>query len=288
MSNEIVEVKHSHIPSLETDYVFEWTLPGSGEEGIDCGSIYYFAHEDHWTSKMHWCKAFECPKCYEHSWLPSEASAIVERLNLGKEYWKLYYHKPIHVVVSPQNKAYYGDKTEYDKARHKAEQLAKKSGVLGGVMIFHHKRMPNEDHPLENSAHWHIIGYGWLENTDKIYKETGWIIKNLGVRKSLRETTVYILSHCSLGRRKMALSDGMLPMRKGTVLTTVWFGILAYNKMEKEEKKGDRMIYCKFCKKEVLESETYRILPYNTNAEYGLLKEIEYIDYIPDRLRMST
>jgi len=266
-------------PSLESNFDIEWKLPGNGEIGPDCGSNFYYAHLDHYTSKVHWCGRFDCPNCYEQSWLARETSHISERIEYGKQYWKLYYRTPIHVVSSPSPSSDVSSHSAYSKLRHYAERLLLRSGMLGGAVIFHQKRMPNEEHSLEDGPHFHVIGYGWIDHTKEIYEKTGWIIKNLGVRKSLRETIAYILSHASLG---------ILPMQQGTLLTTVWFGILSYNKMELELIEGERQILCKFCQKEFPESEFQRIEVYLPTKNFGLLSEIEYVDYIPIRLKDRT
>ena len=43
--------------------------------------------------------------------------------------------------------------------------------------------------------HFHLIGYGWIENTQQVYEKTGYVCKNLGVRESVFMTALYQLSH---------------------------------------------------------------------------------------------
>ncbi|MBA7671066.1 hypothetical protein ES703_79217 [subsurface metagenome] len=75
--------------------------------------------------------------------------------------------------------------------------------------------------------HFHIIGYAprdWDnpdndpftdEKVSSIYADTGWVVKNLGVRDSVRNTAHYQLSHCGV--------------KKG-VQTVTWFGLLSNRK----------------------------------------------------------
>lgn len=255
-----------------------WFLPGSGEEGEGCGRVDYFAHNDHFTSKTHYCGRYECPRCYEMSWLPREASHIHERLTKAKKYWGLWEKRIIHVVISAPEGSFDGDQMSYSKLRERAERLLKRSGMLGGAMIYHHFRMPNDIHPLNEGPHFHVFGYGWIKDTDKIFRETGWVIKNLGIRKSERESIVYVLSHATLGRK-----GGILPKQQGTVLTTVWFGVLSYNKMRIEKEVGEKRIFCKFCDSDFPESEFHRIVLIGKHKESGLLVDVDWERYIPPR-----
>ena len=278
MSNVEVEYQSGH--SEFNPIVLTWSLPGNGEWGPNCGQLYTFAHNDHYTSDEHWCGRYDCPNCYEKSWLPGEARAIVDRLVYGKKYWQLGFQKVIHVVVSPpgsvEKLTAINSPGEYSKLRKKAEKLLKKAGMSGGVMIYHGYRMPNDSHPLSESPHWHVLGYGWLEKTDKIYSDTGWVIKNLGVRKSVYETARYQLSHATLGIISDPPAEGILPKRQGMILTTVWFGILSYNKMKMEVKKGERLIYCHYCDDSFPETDFHRIEA--DRAELSMRKSGKLVD----------
>ena len=43
--------------------------------------------------------------------------------------------------------------------------------------------------------HFHLIGYGWIENTQQVYNKTGYVVKNLKARDSVFMTALYQLSH---------------------------------------------------------------------------------------------
>jgi len=86
--------------------------------------------------------------------------------------------------------------------------------------------------------HFHLIGYGWVINTNKISKE-GWVIKNKGIRDSSTQvynTVAYLLSHTGIA--------------KG-VHSVTWFGDLSYSakyafelKQQKEENDYGKCPYC--------------------------------------------
>lgn len=66
--------------------------------------------------------------------------------------------------------------------------------------------------------HFHIIGYGWIENVEQIYAKTGYVVKNLGVRDSVFMTALYQLSHAGY--------------REGQH-TVTWVGCMANNQYHK-------------------------------------------------------
>ena len=66
-------------------------------------------------------------------------------------------------------------------------------------------------------ALFHMIGFGWIRDTGRIYSETGWIVKNFGARRDVKATAHYQLSHCGIHDDYHAV---------------VWFGDLSYNKFK--------------------------------------------------------
>jgi hypothetical protein len=65
-----------------------------------------------------------------------------------------------------------------------------------------------------------MTGHGWIVDTSELFQQSGWLVKNLGLRSSLFQTIRYQLSHA-----------GILPLAKGRVATITWFGALSYNKL---------------------------------------------------------
>jgi hypothetical protein len=181
------------------------------------------------------CGRMQCPVCYEKA-AAKESVRISHRI-MQYKVGKLL---PIHMAVSVAERDW---ALPFLKMRKLAERLALESGLLGGSIMFHPFRKVNESEEYEQlhpdfswrdapacwyvSPHFHIIGFGWIhgERVREIYERTGWIVKNLGVRKPLpgqkvadavRGTAHYQLSHCGVNER---------------FHTVVWFGALAYNKM---------------------------------------------------------
>lgn len=175
------------------------------------------------------CGRLSCPVCYEKA-CGKEALKIAHRI--GRFKIKGRNLKPIHVVVSPPDSVVVAMGNDFPAFRKKAYKLAMECGVFGGCIIFHPFRKYNEDDLQENieegfshkispaswylSPHFHIIGYGWVHRVKEMHARSGWVVKNLGVRKSVRATALYQLSHCGVNER---------------FHTVVWFGALACNKM---------------------------------------------------------
>jgi hypothetical protein len=137
--------------------------------------------------------------------------------------------RPIHVVLSPSKGFVFDD---FSFVRKLVYRIARRSGVFGGACIIHpyrlrcricHATIPDYtkaclkcgDSRFEWfwSPHFHVVGFGWVHGTKAGYERHGWVVKNLGVRKSVYATFQYLLSHAGVGAYH----------------TTTWFGRLAYN-----------------------------------------------------------
>jgi hypothetical protein len=94
-------------------------------------------------------------------------------------------------------------------------KLAKKCGLFGGCSIFHPFR-EHEDKSWYWSPHFHVLGFGWVRHVKTLYEKYGWIIKNVGVRKSVHATLMYQLSHAGVHKDHHVVT---------------WFGALSYNKL---------------------------------------------------------
>lgn len=115
----------------------------------------------------------------------------------------------------------------FTKLKRKMSKIAKRVGFKGGCAIFH--PFANDSVPEDTEItvqvdphsgefdfkalkeyfskhnkeiklwyirpHFHLIGYGWIEATETEYLRSGWVVKNLGVRKSVMSTALYQLSH---------------------------------------------------------------------------------------------
>lgn len=161
------------------------------------------------------------------------------------------YGKPIHLMISPSKKDSEDLKSQegYERQKKRMLRMAKNAGMDGGCIIFHPWRSDKETTPeidevgefkiingefdiefiktymktfgkefnaWKTSPHWHIIGYAKDgidgEKVAKNYRKTRWVIKNLGVRKSVLSTAFYQLTHAGI--------------HKG-IKTVTWFGMMA-------------------------------------------------------------
>ncbi|GAG75273.1 unnamed protein product, partial [marine sediment metagenome] len=168
------------------------------------------------------CGRAECPICYE-KWASKEARKIEHRLKQWKSSGRV-----IHLVLSvPQNMWY----EDFKKLRRKSYVIAKRVKFLGGSCIFHPFRQLENTKQWYFSPHFHMIGYGWIKNVAENFEESGWVVKNLGVRKNVFATAMYQLSHAGIHKKYH---------------TVTWFGHLAYNKLKvvPELEEGDKCPIC--------------------------------------------
>jgi len=91
------------------------------------------------------------------------------------------------------------------------------------------------------SPHFHVIGFGWIENTVENYQKNGWVVKNKGFRDSTFATFYYQLSHAGIKKQNHTL---------------VWFGNLSYSKLKVEKEEIERNI-CSYCHAKLREVEPY-------------------------------
>ena len=190
------------------------------------------------------CGRADCPTCFE-AWAAKEAHSVERRLAHAKV-------RPIHVILSPPNPLVVNttkrkvpttmcldQKKDYLRARSVAYENLKAVGCLGGVVMFHAFRWRCDLCGKDDEAcwcdtkrgfwywspHWHSITYGWVRRTAENFERGGWVVKNVGLRKSLYATVQYLLSHAGVWQA------GILPNAKSKVCSITWFGTLSYNKL---------------------------------------------------------
>jgi hypothetical protein len=202
------------------------------------GRVYVERYQKH-------CYRAECPVCYE-SWAAREAGKIEHRMLFCG-----WIGKAIHVVLSPSEDVVRKAKS-FEELKREAYRIAKLAGFKGGCCIPHpYRRKCGICGAIlktgyrtclfcgSNSIRWafgfhfHLIGYGWIKGTKELYEETGWVVKNLGVRESVFATAMYQLSHAGT--------------RKGHHVVT-WFGRLSYNNL-KAPKLPRKEHRCPVCEK---------------------------------------
>lgn len=223
-----------------------WSIPGHGEEYDDCGKFglkgcqkIHLHHGKGVFAKQfrRSCNRAECPVCYE-SWSALEAHRAMHRFEVAGKAERI-----IHVIVSPPKDTHDQD---IKKLRAGMYGVAKRAGFKGGLSIFHPFRWRCLSCGLDAercsceihcgmwyySPHFHILGHGWISNVGEIYQSTGWLVKNLGLRKSLYRTIQYQLSHAGVWITDKR--EGILPIAKGKRLSITWFGNLSYAKLHVE------------------------------------------------------
>ena len=197
-----------------------WSLPGHGEAYQDCGEIRFRGclnvefHQEALDRDQRGkafvqayrrtCGRKECPKCYE-SWASLEARRAEYRLGFYRGRWG----KPIHLSVNPASEIWDWD---YHRLKSYAYKALKCVGISGGCLIYHPFRQ-NESGEWFFSPHFHVLGYGYHRGN----RVPNMVVKNHGVRKSVRATLLYQLSHAGVHE---------------SIHTVTWFGCLSYNKLK--------------------------------------------------------
>jgi hypothetical protein len=247
----------------DPDDELQWYLPGWGKAKDDCGdflkAIGCPGHGNPTvTGSKHTRKVIlkhchnpECPICYV-PWTIREGMAAAERMKAAEILYRRAgkdLQDARHFAFSPpQDAAIKMMKTKkgYKQLKKYTIKLIKKVGIIGGAVVFHAYRL-NKYKQLYLSPHFHAVVYGYvLDTIDFNQAFPGWIIKNMGTRKSIAGTLMYVLDHCGLG-----YENGV---RMGHALT--WFGALSYNKIAKDSIiKEEKAIQCSACPEELKEYE---------------------------------
>ena len=228
------------------EWAYAWALPGHGAAYWDCGHWRLRGCpnvDDHtqqgldearagkiYVEQYHRsCFRAECPICYE-SWAGKEAGKIAHRLEFGPRNRKV-----IHLIVSPPVEFWI--RHDYKQLRKRAYEVAKSRGFKGGSCVFHPFRMDEKTNGWYFSPHFHMLGFGWIENVDEGFQADRWIVKNKGVRKSVFASAQYLLSHAGV-------SQG--------IHTVTWFGGFSYNNLQVPPEPEHSRI-CPGCKAELVD-----------------------------------
>jgi len=234
--SEIFEQMHESQNWLSIDHD-GWHLPATIEPKDDCGKwltkgcLNVQAHKNsEWPGKI-FIKTFQkscyrasCEKCFR-KWMARESNKATRRI----ETYQKKSNKPAkHIIISVPSWKHF---MPIKEMRKEAYKILKSVNAIGGSLIFHPFRYHRDNRTWYYSPHFHCIGFGWITNTEQIYKKDGWIVKNKGVRDSVFATFYYQLSHAGV---------------KHGYHTLTWFGDLSYSKLKVED--GPDLDVCPLCK----------------------------------------
>lgn len=215
-----------------------WRLPAVEEPYDECGLWKTFGcrntkeHEKLGHKNKIYAKQFQwscyrpvCKTCYP-KWIAREANKATKRIEEGS---KKLHMQPIHLVlsVSPQHYSF-----SYEKLKEIAKSMIKDLNIVGAAIIFHPFRYNESTRSFYYSPQFHVVGFGYIKGRIGIaYRKYGWVTVYLGVRRSVFQTFVYILSHAGI--------------KKG-VHTVTWLGKVSYSKL-RIEKDPDQGV-CPYCR----------------------------------------
>jgi len=224
-----------------------WHLPATKDAHDWCGKwsmvgcLNIKAHENTDAHGKGFVKTFQrscyradCEICYK-KWNSREANKATKRIEKHQESTG---NKPKHIIISPPHWLHYTTKQQLAKQCY---SILKDIGCIGGTLIFHPFRYYKNSKQWYYSPHFHVIGFGWLENIAENYKKNGWIVKNKGYRESTFATFYYQLSHAGIKKHNHTL---------------VWFGDLSYSKLKVEKEEIEANI-CPYCHAKLREVESY-------------------------------
>ena len=211
---------------------FGFYLPGHGLARADCGEFYTIGCLEHGYIEKHMKSCFraDCPICRQ-KWAGRLAGRAENRIEQATGMGP-----PKHYTISLPQDDYGLVLTDYPGLRGKVYKILKRVGVRGGCLIFHPARRkcpkcsmtPEMGHAIcvhcgnlwfewYFSPHFHVVGFGWIEGTAEEYSKSGYVVVNLGVRKTIAGTVLYQLSHAGIHMKYHVLT---------------WFGALSYNKLK--------------------------------------------------------
>lgn len=225
---------------------FSFSLPGQGEPNHYCGEFYCVGHLEcgYIEKRMKSCFRADCPICRQ-KWAGRLAGRAEYRI--GQVTWL---GPSKHITISLPDRDYGLVQTDYPGLRRKVTKILKRVGVKGGLLVFHPARRrcprcgltPEMGHCIcvhcgnpwfewYFSPHFHIVGFGWIDDVGDNFTKSGYIVVNLGIRETVSGTVLYILSHAGVHSKYKVLT---------------WFGACSYNKLltEPDERRGNECPTC--------------------------------------------
>jgi len=191
----------------------EWSLPGADTSdrngcGFRTSSVVSCVNDrSHYLKavRLH-CWTLTCPDCFNDTCMKRGAQAEKRILAYADLVQRQGGRAPrlSHWVVSPPQE--WAVKCMIDPERMPTlkrwlESLLIAHGMLGGYAVFHPWRL-SDSHEWVVGPHFHIIGYGWLDNRAIVHRYPGTVVKQVhpGERiRSVRQTVAYLLTHTGIG-----------------------------------------------------------------------------------------
>lgn len=237
LSLSVDEFSNSFSNFHKVDYL-GYRLPGSGEKcSVDCGKwmtkgcLNVEAHPKNQVYVKHFKKSHydsSCPSCWR-TWLVREANRMTQRIEKFVEISK----KPAkHIMISPPLSLHY---TTLSSLRKIAYARLKEVGCYGGVMIFHaYRQNKTTTGDWYFSPHFHVVGFGWIRgyHVSNMYQREGWVVKNIGIRKSVFGLCHYQLSHATIVKGRHAVT---------------LFGSLSYRNVQLKAEDVSQKSICPYC-----------------------------------------
>ena len=240
------DVFHRTDAVLGFKYWLGFALPGGGLARSSCGEFYMIGCLEHGyiEKRMKTCMRADCPVCRQ-KWAGRLAGKAENRISqvtgLGP---------PKHISISLPKADFGLVLDDFPGLRRKVYKILKRVGVRGGCLVFHPARrrcpkcgsVPEMGHTVCMSCgnlwfewyfspHFHVIGFGWIQGTSEEYLRSGYVVRNIGVRKSVGGTVLYILSHAGVHLKYHVMT---------------WFGACSYNRLRvvQEEREGNTCPTC--------------------------------------------
>lgn len=182
------------------------------------------------------CYRADCKTCSK-KWLARLANRSCARFTIFQANEG---YRAKHLVVSPPS-WYHQKSVKYLKKF--VYKLLKNVGCFGGTVIFHAYRNYKNDAGQKiwyYSPHFHVVGFGWIAGTAKTYQKNGWVVKNVGIRKSIFSTLYYQLSHSTIVKGRH---------------TITWFGRLSYHNSQLKVEDEPLLQLCPMCKHQLEDLE---------------------------------
>ena len=113
-----------------------------------------------------------------------------------------------------------------------------------------------------SGPHFHVVGDGWLERAEvaRGHARDGWVVKGLGVRRSVRETALYLLSHAGRADPPLTGNPALEQPTGGRSPFEVvtWFGSLSYNRL-RVGRTPEPGVFCGVCRELVPVREWFEL-----------------------------